>query len=741
MRSLVDIGAGGRYSSLGLEMQHFRNISAMCPQKTGCRQPASFQQIEDPDPVRGRRTADAGATFTGNQLEETDGNYAFARGTGDGETTVPDLRSRKSKPSYSISRMKNHRSSALSRHGNGLHAPFGRALALLLSAALSCSSAAWGGSVQVMASEAVASQTMTSETQESLTAVNVMGDVVPEQVVAADTSTALYASAGFDYAFSAKKVSLRDVEDRMYADGVITSRRTTQDNSLTLSVSAAESADEEELSQEEERSEEELAEEDRAIEETTLTPVQKKEQSVVNAVSETQNIEIDNATATILAATAVSVVSDTSTAVALAQLADKRQTQAKLDQGVISAVEAEALTAASESTASEELAAAKAQDAAVQNTTVAEDGTLVVETPVESAEEAQDIGEAAGSDADEMTAAQETADAAQDSSAQTQESADSEIATNADGEEIVVANVNDYINIRADASEDAEIVGMLYDGSVAVVLGRTGNGWARIQSGGITGYIREEYVATGSTAAEMAESVATKQAVVTTQTLRVRAAADPYSDVISLIGEGETLDIIEEVDGWYKVSTPDGEGYISSDFADVEQVYPEAVAYVEEEEEEEPAGSASGSGATSSSSGSQSSSGSSGVSLNSYSGQTSSGSSSGSAVANYALQFVGNPYVWGGTSLTNGADCSGFTMAVYANFGVSLPHSSYSQASSGTAVSSLDEAVAGDLIVYDGHVAIYLGNNQIVHASNPTNGICVGTATYRSIVAIRRIFS
>ena len=604
-----------------------------------------------------------------------------------------------------------------------------RAAAVLVSAALSLGSVYAGGSVDVQAAQA----------QESLTVVNSMGDAVPEQVLAEDTSTALYASAGFDYAFSAKKVSLRDVEDRMYSNGVITAKRTTQDNSLTLSVSAAETA-EEELPQEE-RAEEEsaLLEEDRAIEETTLTPVQKKEQSVVNAVSETQNIEIDSATATILAATAVSVVSDTSTAVALAQLADKRQTQAKLDQGVISAVEAEALTAASESTASEELAAAQAADAAVQNTTVAEDGTLVVEIP--AAAEAEEPGAA---EADENGSA-EAAGTAEDTAQQEQESADTAVATDENGNEIVVANVNDYINIRADASEDAEIIGMLYDGSVATVLGRTGNGWARIQSGGITGYIREEYVATGSTAAQMAESVATEQAVVTTETLRVRAAADAYSDVISLIGEGETLDIIEVVDGWYKVSTPDGEGYISSDFADVERVYPEAVAYVEEEEKEEESQSAGANGnaggtASQSSSSSSGSSGS-GSSLNSYTGQVSSGSSSGSSVANYALQFVGNPYVWGGTSLTNGADCSGFTMAVYANFGVSLPHSSYSQASSGTAVASLDEAVAGDLIVYDGHVAIYLGNNQIVHASNPTNGICVGTATYRSIVAIRRIFS
>jgi cell wall-associated NlpC family hydrolase len=112
----------------------------------------------------------------------------------------------------------------------------------------------------------------------------------------------------------------------------------------------------------------------------------------------------------------------------------------------------------------------------------------------------------------------------------------------------------------------------------------------------------------------------------------------------------------------------------------------------------------------------------------------------GVAVAQYALQFVGNPYVYGGTSLTNGADCSGFVMSVYANFGVSLPHSSASDRSQGYAVDSLDNAQPGDLICYSGHVALYIGNGQIVHASNKRTGIIVSNANYRTILAIRRIF-
>lgn len=111
---------------------------------------------------------------------------------------------------------------------------------------------------------------------------------------------------------------------------------------------------------------------------------------------------------------------------------------------------------------------------------------------------------------------------------------------------------------------------------------------------------------------------------------------------------------------------------------------------------------------------------------------------SGQAVVDYACQFIGNPYVWGGTSLTNGADCSGFVQQVYAYFGISLPRTSYEQRAVGTAV-SYDEAVPGDIICYDGHVGIYAGDGQIVNAMNPAQGIGISPATYTNIITVRRI--
>ena len=555
---------------------------------------------------------------------------------------------------------------------------------------------------------------------------------MPQQALAAQTEMAseeeehapvMLPGAGFSYAFAAKKVSLRNVEDNLYDNGLISVIRKDEKNGLTIRASAAENASAGEGSDEaEDASEDTTDEEDnRSIAETQLTPVQAREQAVVDAVSETQGIRIDSATATILSATAVTVVSDANIAVQLAQMVDRREAQMKLDQGVISAGEAEALLASSQ----EGNNSAEGVSEDTSEHASGEDGTAASDTDPEASGKEETDSEASG---------------------------ETGMATDSNGNEIVVAQVNDYINVRADADAESDIVGKLYNGSVAKVLGRTGNGWARVRSGDVTGYIREEYVATGDTAQQLADSVTTKKAVVTTETLRVRAAAQADSDVITLIGQGQTLDILEETDGWYKVNTEDGEGYISADFADVEDVYPEAVSRAQEEAEEaaaeasrkaeeEAAKAASNAAAgTAGASGSKKKSGGSGA-LNTYTGSSGSGSASGQAVANYALQFVGNPYVWGGSSLTNGTDCSGFTMAVYANFGVSLPHYTGSQEHSGTAVNSLEEAQPGDLILYSGHVAIYLGNNQIVHASNPRYGITTGTATYRNIVAIRRIFN
>jgi len=300
---------------------------------------------------------------------------------------------------------------------------------------------------------------------------------------------------------------------------------------------------------------------------------------------------------------------------------------------------------------------------------------------------------------------------------------------------LVVAQVNSYsyVNVRNAPSLDAEIIGKLYSNGVGTVVESANeDGWIKIKSGNVTGFVKMDHVATGKHAEELADEVGHKQAVIKTTTLRVRASNSTESDVISLIGMGAELDIIEEADGWYKVRTDDGEGYISADFADVEVIYPVAESREEEARKLAEAEKAAEAAAKKAASEAESS--------NTEKAAPAPTISKGQEVVNFAMQYLGNPYVWGGSSLTRGTDCSGFTMAVYAHFGVNLPHYDGAQRSCGVAVSSLSQAQPGDLICYYGHVGIYIGDGKIVHASNPRTGITTQNANYRQIAAIRRIF-
>lgn len=313
-------------------------------------------------------------------------------------------------------------------------------------------------------------------------------------------------------------------------------------------------------------------------------------------------------------------------------------------------------------------------------------------------------------------------------------------------EDIAVATVNDYVNVRKKASKDSKSIGKLYKNNVGTVIGKKGD-WYKIKSGSVTGYVKSDYVKVGDE--ELAKSVGRRVALVTTETLKVRKKSSKKAEVISLVPGGDDLTVIDEsVDGWVGVSVDEGDGYVSADYVTLSTEYTyaesaeEEAARLKKEEEERKAAEAAAQKAeqnnsSSSSSSSSSNSSSSGNSDSSYTPPT---GSTGAAVASYACQFVGNPYVYGGSSLTNGTDCSGFVMAVYAQFGVSLPHSSSALRSVGYGVST-SEMQPGDIVCYSGHVGIYVGNNTIVHASNRRDGIkLTSPANYRTILAVRRIF-
>ena len=290
---------------------------------------------------------------------------------------------------------------------------------------------------------------------------------------------------------------------------------------------------------------------------------------------------------------------------------------------------------------------------------------------------------------------------------------------------LVIAKCNDYVNVRQEPSEEAEIVGKLYNKSVGDFV-----------SGSVTGYVKAEYCVTGEAAIALAKEVGNRIATVTTTTLFVREEPTVDSAVLGMVGLEDDLSVLQEdeLDGWVKVPIEEGEGYVSTEFVELHTEFVKAESKAEEEArlaKEEAERKAANAAANKKSGKSSSGSGSS---------ASVSGGGAGASVASYALQFVGNPYVYGGSSLTNGTDCSGFTMSVYANFGISLPHSSGAQRGCGYDVGGLANAQPGDLVCYSGHVGLYIGGGQIVHASTAATGIKVSNADYRSVLAVRRIF-
>ena len=281
-----------------------------------------------------------------------------------------------------------------------------------------------------------------------------------------------------------------------------------------------------------------------------------------------------------------------------------------------------------------------------------------------------------------------------------------------------VSKAQDYINIRSSPEDKGidNIIGKFPSFAGGNILGEE-NGWLKIESGGITGYVKAELVARGKEAENLAVEHATVMAIVNTDALNVRSSADLNSSAWTKITKDQRYSVVNQLDGWVQLdldSGDDDEGeqgaFVSTRDNNVSVSYAlyEALSYRPAQDRANQAAKRR------------------------------------SDLVNFACQFVGNPYVWGGTSLTRGCDCSGFTQTIMNKYGVSLPRVSREQAKTGVKVSS-ENMKPGDLIFYANrrgvvnHVGIYIGNGQVVNAASRRSGIRIYRWNYRTPVAIRNV--
>ncbi len=270
-----------------------------------------------------------------------------------------------------------------------------------------------------------------------------------------------------------------------------------------------------------------------------------------------------------------------------------------------------------------------------------------------------------------------------------------------------IANVNDHLNIREEPREDAELVGKMTKHAACEILDVSGN-WAHIKSGKVDGYCNTEFLYTGDKAFQIAEEESTLVATIKTTTLFVREQPSTDSAVVTMVPIDEEYTVTEgdKDSEWLKIEIDEDEGWISSEYVSLAEQLPKAQSMKELKYGE-------------------------GVSDVRVS------------LVNYAKQFIGNRYVWGGTSLTKGADCSGYVQSIFRKYNVYLPRTSAAQSTVGKKISPAD-AQPGDLFFYArggriGHVGIYIGGGQIVNAHSRRTGIRIDNAYYRKPAIVRQV--
>ena len=278
-------------------------------------------------------------------------------------------------------------------------------------------------------------------------------------------------------------------------------------------------------------------------------------------------------------------------------------------------------------------------------------------------------------------------------------------------QKLAISIAKDFVYVRKSASTGCKAIGKLHRGSAGTILGKKG-AWVKISSGSLKGYVKKEYLATGADAEKLAEKYGTKYAVLKkgTSVLNVREEKNTSSDIVTQLPEGKRYTVKSENADWCKVKVKGKSGYVAKEYVHTKYGFKEAKSLKKKTKE----------------------------TVRSYASEN-----KAESLISYAKQFIGNKYVWGGTSLTNGTDCSGFTLRVFQKFGYSLPRTSAEQAGCGSSV-KLSELKPGDLVFYKRggrvhHVAIYIGGGQIVHAAGAKWGIITSNMNYSRVSHARRI--
>lgn len=321
--------------------------------------------------------------------------------------------------------------------------------------------------------------------------------------------------------------------------------------------------------------------------------------------------------------------------------------------------------------------------------------------------------------------------------AETEETEENEYA------DLAIAQVSDYVNVRSLPNTDSDIVGKIYNGAVAQVLSVTGedHDWFQIVSGNVEGYIKAEFFLYGDAAAEVIDQYVTRYANVIADRLNVREQPSTESKRIGYIDNGERVQLLENQGEWLRVRYTDGkEGYVSSQYVTISEEFVYGKTLEEEakeqeerkilEERENVTEQEVAENVT--------------IVVTEPVGTYSSNAELRSSIVNYAMQFLGNRYIHGGSSLVTGTDCSGFTSLIYKEFGYSLSRTPSGQLSSNGRSIDYSQIQPGDIICYGKggkctHVALYTGNGQIIHSANSRKGVVIYQADYDTIIGIKNV--